>query len=196
MKNRRFEAWNIQVVSIILKVSVFEGTNECVRVESLLLHLFLRNVISLPSVARLKNLARVAGIELYSKRFKSYRHELVYRVSVSSTSHSPPFPLPLWRPTTCHGLSRAFLRVAAPRVSSKAAADNNWQPTGQRASRVLPAKTAFLSFLAGDSSFDHVPRKCSKYGLFSDRWNVTYLTLPKGKRNMDTITWWTRKGNE
>lgn len=80
---------------------------------------------------------------------KSYRDEVVvYRVSVSSSSSRSLLAL---SPTTLMShdevLSRAFLRAAAPRVSSKAAADNNWQPNRSAKPAVLAAKTRvpFLS---------------------------------------------------
>lgn len=127
-------------------------------------------------------LARVATIRAVSK---SYRDEVVYRVSVSS-SHS----LLALSPTTLMShdvLSRAFLRAAAPRVSSKAAADNNWQATGQRSQPFWLRKPAFLSFLEAETDSTFFPRKCSKYGvLISDQLKrVSYLFTEKQKHGYD-----------
>lgn len=84
-------------------------------------------------------------------------------------------------------LSRAFLRAAAPRVSSKAAADNNWQATGQRSQPFWLRKPAFLSFLEAETDSTFFPRKCSKYGvLISDQLKrVSYLFTEKQKHGYD-----------
>lgn len=106
-------------------------------------------------------------------------------MSVSS-SHS----LLALSPTTLMShdvLSRAFLRAAAPRVSSKAAADNNWQATGQRSQPFWLRKPAFLSFLEAETDSTFFPRKCSKYGvLISDQLKrVSYLFTEKQKHGYD-----------
>lgn len=84
-------------------------------------------------------------------------------------------------------LSRAFLRAAAPRVSSKAAADNNWQATGQRSQPFWLRKPAFLSFLEAETDSTFFPRKCSKYGvLISDQLKRgSYLFTEKQKHGYD-----------
>lgn len=107
----------------------------------------------------------VARIELYSKRFEAFRI-LSPRACLSGVRivHQP---FPTVSPTTLmshDGLSRAFLRAAAPRVSSKAAADiitvaanrsasHPREPRSFPFSPVIPASTMFHESVANVACF-------------------------------------------